>query len=147
MTVDAVLLKSGNTYDLQIGSDGDILTDDFFDTAILVSLFVERRASSSEVPASHQRRGWIGNESTPGIEMGSKLWLLEQSRLTRTLINSANSFVLNALQWLIDDGYALNIEVDTVIQEQSLVIEATIERPNSKTEHRFYDLWNNTGTS
>ena len=89
MTTDAVL--ANNNYDLQIDSNGDILTDDFFDTSLLVSLFAEQRATPSEMPESHRRRGWIGNESTPGFEIGSKLWLYSQARVTRTLLSDIDS--------------------------------------------------------
>ena len=70
--IDACLEDLGNgAYDIQIASNGDILTQDFFDTYILVSLFSNRRANESEVLVPELRGGWIGNESTPGFEQGS----------------------------------------------------------------------------
>jgi len=145
MTTDAVLAVTGGVYDMQIGSDGDIMTDDFFDTSILVSLFAERRASPSEVPESHRRRGWIGNESTPEFEIGSKLWLFEQARITRTILNGVNKAALESLQWLIDDGYALDLSANTTLNNGSVALDVKIERHNSKVEHRFHSLWQNTG--
>ena len=53
MSVDAVLIESANGFDFNIGSNGDIETENFFDTAILMSIFCERRATASEVPESH----------------------------------------------------------------------------------------------
>ena len=44
-TTDAVLAAdSTGLYDFSLDASGDILTEDFFDTAILMSLFCERRA-------------------------------------------------------------------------------------------------------
>lgn len=140
--IDAVLTSD---YDLQIAPNGDILTADFFDTAILMSIFCERRASASEVPQSHRRRGWIGNESTPGFEIGSKLWLFEQSRITGTILRGIESAVLNGLQWLIDDGYAINIRASAALTVTGVTLTVIIERPGSKVDKRFYDLWENTG--
>jgi phage gp46-like protein len=124
---------------------GDIKSEDFFETAILTSLFAEKRANESEVFQSHMRRGWVGNESTPGFEIGSKLWLYEQARLTRTVLNGITTSVQDCLQWMIDDGYALSIKIEAILTATGVGINVVIQRPNSKVENRYYDLWNNTG--
>lgn len=144
MTTDAVL--EGDNFDLQIGADGDIVTADFFDTAILMSIFCERRATPSEVPESERRRGWIGNESTPGFEIGSKLWLYYQARVTRSILSGLESVILAGLQWMIDDGIAESIEVNAELSGGRVVVDIPTKRPSSKVERRYYDLWENTGT-
>lgn len=141
MTIDAVL---DDDYDFQIGADGDILTADFFDTAILMSLFAERRATASEMPESHRRRGWIGNESTPGFEIGSKLWLLEQARISRTVLSETETAAYNGLKWMLD-GIAVNIFTAATLSNGSIALEVIIERPSSKPDKRYYDVWDNTG--
>lgn len=140
--LDAVL---SSTFDMQVGSDGDILTDDFFDTALLMSLFCERRADASEVPESHRRRGWVGNESTPDFEIGSKLWLYKQARATRTALRGIETVALNGLQWFIDDDYAVNITTVAALISGSITLTIPIDRPGSKVEKRFFELWDNTG--
>lgn len=147
ITTDAVLVKnSAGIYDLSLDDSGDIFTENFFDTAILMSLYCERRALASEMQASHLRRGWIGNESTPDFEIGSKLWLYEQARLTRVILNSINSVAKASLQWLIDDGIAQRVTASSLLGENNNIeIEITIMRPNSKIEKRYFDLWENTG--
>ena len=144
---DAILSKnSSGIYDFSLDGTGDIATEDFFDTAILMSLFCERRASSSEMPVSHYRRGWIGNESTKGFEIGSKVWLFEQSRLTRKTLNGINSVVREGLQWMIDENIALEIAVSSELGENNTIaVEITITRPSSKVEKRYFELWENTG--
>lgn len=146
-TTDAVLSKDATgLYDFTLDATGDILTEDFFNTSILMSLFCERRAIASEMPASHLRRGWIGNESTPGFEIGSKVWLFEQSRLTRATLNGIDSVIKESLRWMIEDGYALGVAVRSLLsQNNSIAVEVTITRPNSKVEKRYFDLWENTG--
>jgi phage gp46-like protein len=146
-TTDAVLFKdSSGIYDFQLDQTGDIKTEDFFDTSILMSIFCERRASVNEMTVSQYRRGWIGNESTPNFEIGSKLWLFEQSRLTRNTLNGINSVVKESLNWMIDDGIALEISVVSELnQNNRIVIEVTLLRPNSQVEKRYFDLWENTG--
>ena len=145
--IDATLQElAGGLYDMQIGSDGDILSEDSFDTAIIVSLLTDRRANESEVLEAQNRRGWIGNESTPGIEIGSKLWLFEQSRLNRTAIDGVGVVARDALQWLVDDGHAVSIIAASAVRTATgLTLEVTIERHNSEVETRFFDLWTATG--
>lgn len=144
--IDACLQEiSGGLYDIQISSAGDILTVDAFDTAIIVSLLSDRRANQSEVATAHLRRGWIGNERTPGIEMGSKIWLYEQSRLTRSVLNGVTDAASQALNWLVEQGYADRIEsVETFATAFGMRLEAVIRRPNSEVEKRFFELWQNT---
>lgn len=144
--VDACLEEiAGGLYDIQISQDGDILTNDAFDASIIVSLLSDRRANESEVAVSHFRRGWIGNERTPGIEMGSKLWLYEQSRLNRTSLNGVNDAAVQALQWFVTDGFADKIEsVVPVATSSGIRLDITIRRPNSIVEKRFFNLWENT---
>jgi len=139
---DAVL---ANDYDIQFGTDGDVVTEDFLDTAIYMSLFCERRANASEVPESHRRRGWIGNEATPGFEIGSKLWLYEQARVTRSILLGVQSAILNGLTWMIEDGISISHEVEATLTTGQIAVIVTMSRPGSKVDKRYYTLWENTG--
>ena len=75
MTTDVILNADKGYYDFEWTESGDISTDQTLDTYILMCLFEEQRATPAEVPESNRRRGWSGNESTPGFEQGSKVWL------------------------------------------------------------------------
>jgi phage gp46-like protein len=148
--IDATLDQlEGGAFDIRIGFDGDIETEDFFDTAVVVSLFADRRANESEVPESSRRRGWIGNEYTPGFEMGSKLWIFEQSRLTRTVMTQVEDAARAALQWLVDQGYAVAItEVRArPFGDGGLALELEIQRSPSVTARRYFELWQKTGVA
>lgn len=146
-TTDAVLAINDltGTIDFAVDSSGDILTEDFFDTAILMSIFAERRAIASEMPESRRRRGWIGNESTPDFEIGSKLWLYEQERLTRSVLNGIETVVQEGLSWLVDDLIANSTSVTASIGNPSIRLEISIKRDYSKVEKRFFELWENSG--
>jgi phage gp46-like protein len=145
MAYDANLTDN---YDFQIDSDGDILTTDFFETAIQMSIFCERRAAESEVQPAQLRRGWIGNESNDdGFENGSKLWLYEQARVTRTVLQEIASVVQNGLQWFVDDGLAISVNVSTKLQNNNIIIEGSVTRPNSTVDFRYYAFWSNTGAA
>ena len=146
---DAVLSIDPTTqlYDISIGSNGDILTDDFFDTSILYSLFGERRASPDEIIDANRRRGWIGNEGKD-FENGSKLWLFEQAKITATNLQRIADEAKKALQWLVDDGFAVSIEVEGVTIDSNrdkIVLILVIRRSRDKIDRRLFDLWDSTG--
>lgn len=145
--IDVVLTKNADgIFDISIDEEGDIETADAFDTLILMSLFCERRASSSEVLESQRRRGWIGNESTPGFEIGSKLWLFEQSRINRNTLNGITTAADEALQAeLVDDNIADSVTSSATLSNGTITLITIITRPNSKVEKRFFPLWENTG--
>ena len=148
MTTD-ILFKQDETgnYDLELDDDGDFVFGDFFDTSILYSIFGERRALTSEVPVSSRRRGWIGNEFST-YENGSKIWLYEQSKLTRTVMNNIEREAVISLTWLVDDNFATKVSAQVVLTDNDGVgLNITIERPNSEVDERFFELWNNTGIS
>lgn len=143
---DAALTEVDGVYDISISDDGDIESSEFFDSYILMALFCEQRASETEIPISRNRRGWIGNESTPGFQIGSKLWLFEQGRLTRSLLNSISSAAKIALEQMVVDGFAKSVNANAIVNNAGGVdLLITIERPNSAVETRNYKLWENTG--
>ena len=146
MTTDVILNKDKGYFDFDWTPEGDISTDQTLDTAILMSIFEEMRASSTEIPESNKRRGSIINETTPGFEQGSKTWLFEQERITGSVLAELGVVIRNGLQWMIDEGIAVNVEVGTLfLQNGNVVAPIDLSRDGSPVERRFYELWNNTG--
>ena len=146
--IDAVLVPlNGDLSDLSIAPDGDIATEDAFDTFITVALMTDQRADPSEMGPSERRRGWIGNEHTAGFEMGSKLWILvDQPRLTGRVINEIQAEAVRALQSLVDEGFAEAIRgAEVVLSGTGASLVVLIERDPSQVEKRFFQLWENTG--
>lgn len=147
-SIDVVLEEVDDMYDITFDAEGDITTADRLDTAILMSIHCERRASEEEVPQPERRRGWIGNESTPGFEIGSKVWLYRQSRITRTTLNGIRSEIYNGLKWMIGDNILVDIQPSDIevklAEDGSITASIPSFRSNSKVENAFYELWNNT---
>ena len=133
-------------YDFSIDDSGDIATEESFDTAILYSIYGERRASHEEVIDHPRRRGWIGNDAD--FENGSKLWLFEQSRLTRSNLSRIEDEARKALQWMVDDRLAVSIgSVTATVSGNGITLTLNIERSRDKIDRRSYNLWENTGAS
>lgn len=148
MATDAVLTRQvQNAYDFSIASNGDILTDDFFDTSILIALFTDKRATAEEMPVTQLRRGWIGDESNEdGFEGGSKIWLYEQAKLTRDTLNGLATEAKNALIYFVEDNIAISVLASGDLIAGVPTLTITITRPNSRVDRRFFELWNNTAS-
>lgn len=146
MTTDVLMTETNTLFDLTLDENGDLTNGDFFDSSLQYSLLGERRASSSEVPDSRRRRGWIGNEDED-FENGSKVWLFEQARINRKVLNGIQTAAFNGLSWFVEDGILVSIEITAVLKNGAVSLIIDLFRPNSKVDRRFFQLWENTGTS
>ena len=145
-SIDAVLEKGVTSYyDISFDELGDIKTEDFLDTSIIMSLLTDARATASEVPLSQDRRGWIGDEGT-NFNSGSKIWLYSQARRDRATINGIENAGENCLEWMVDEEIALEVSATSSFTTTSGIgLNITLVRPNSEVFNRFYPLWENTG--
>jgi phage gp46-like protein len=150
MKTDTLLIKQDNgTFDIE-WENGQIKFTEGLDTAIDLSFYGEKRASESEVARPERRRGWVGNElfdviGFRGYEVGNKLWLLSQARITQRNLNLGISYIKNGLNWLIEDKLAKNVNVSGII-ENNEKYKFTIEivRFDNTVLKRQYNLWENT---
>lgn len=106
----ALIWKDGHGDIMQSGTD--LLTDDSIETAVIISLFTDRRAEESDdIPdGSDNRRGWWGDtySETP---TGSRLWLLSREKQMSSVLLRAEQYAAEALQWLVDDSLASAIAI------------------------------------
>jgi len=97
----------------------DLESDEGLETAVIISLFTDRRAKTDDIlPDSNNpdRRGWWGDLASPDIEgdqIGSRLWLLNREKTLNNVLVKAKQYAEEALQWMVDDGAAAKIEVET----------------------------------
>jgi phage gp46-like protein len=146
MTTDVALNTTRGYFDFDWTESGDISTVQSLDTAILMSIFEEVRATAAEVPESNLRRGWLGNESTPDFEQGSKAWQFEQERIAGSALAELGVVISNGLQWLIDDEIATSVEVEQPrLKDGKVVVFINLGRDGSPVERKFFELWDATG--
>ena len=117
-----------------VSLDSALLTDNSLTNAIVISLFTDARVDN--------QRGWWGNDFNQNeerqVEMGSHLWTLARSKQLADVLDDAQAYAEQALQWLIDDGHALAIDVIATNPEQFVVVTV----PNGQTEQRtFSAVW------
>jgi phage gp46-like protein len=123
MTVDPIYtdlvfeLDSDGIYDLALDTDTrDMALIDGLESAIMVSLFSDRRAADDEVVDPLKRRGWIGDlvSEVPGDRHGSGLWLYEQRRLSEETIVGLKNEAEASLRWMLDEGLVTTVEASVV---------------------------------
>jgi phage gp46-like protein len=116
--------------------NGDLVTDDTLETAVIISLFSNRRADDDDVlpdfvnaqmPGSGDRRGWWGDHYAPELlaaivagigvtpqptdRWGSRLWLLRREKDLASVLARAKEYAQEALQWLLDNDVASAVNV------------------------------------
>ncbi len=145
------LVDTVGYFDIAVAANGDLELEDGFDTNLVMSLFCEKRAAPYEVLVPQLRRGWWGNETSdvPGFEIGSKLWLLDQARLTTKTINLAQQYGLTSLDWMKEDnilkGVTVETEVNIVQDNPTLTLNITLLREDNTVEYKWFNVWNSTG--
>jgi len=111
--------------------------------AVLISLFTWRRAEPDDYPELDN--GWWG-DSFPTFQndrIGSRLYLLSREKLTNKTPLKAREYIRQALQWLVDDGVAVSIEV-SVTRSGIETLQASVvinQREGNRLALTFDDLW------
>ena len=134
MSGDIKLIQN-DQYELDVNVlTDDLETDEGLETAIILSLYTDRRVDTQELPPEEKsRRGWFGDllAQTPGDFIGSRLWLLDRAKVSDDTRNLAEDYAQEALQWLIDDGVADSIDVSASFDKNNaLAIQCIITKPN-----------------
>jgi phage gp46-like protein len=115
----------------------DLETDEGLETALYLSLFLDRYDETIEDPT--QRRGWWadGIDGTDS-RIGSRLWLAEVAgKLTADLPDKLRTWCTEATQWLLDDDVAREIEITPTLTAQGYELAVIVHRPNKTDPSRF----------
>lgn len=115
----------------------DLETDEGLETALFLSLFVDRYDETTEDPT--QRRGWWA-DGIDGTDdrSGSRLWLAEVAgKLTADLPDKLRTWTREATQWLLDDGVARELDITTTLTAQGYTLAVDVYRPEKTDPSRF----------
>ena len=112
---DIRLVWDAATGTADLALDGaDLATDDGLATAVIISLFTDRRVANDDLPPGERdRRGFWADalNEDPEDETGSWLWLLERVKETPDVLVKAEEYCHEALAWLVEDGVARAVAV------------------------------------
>jgi len=123
----------------------DLATDDGLQTAVILSLFCDRRAEADDVlpDASGDRRGWWADAwpDVAGDLWGSRGWLLERAKELPEVERRAEAYAEQALAWLIADGVASAVRASAQrLRRGVLALRIVIER----SEEGYAAAWEQT---
>lgn len=137
--------KNKPYFDIDIDSEGRLVTTNSLGTTIIISLFTDARATPEIQPIPERRRGtWQDTlASVPGHKFGSLLWTLEQARLTQDTVNKARDFTEQSTEWFPEDGVVQRVVVTTERKDSKLNIFIQLFQKNGVSEARFFDALNN----
>lgn len=122
--------------------------DEGLETAIIISLFTDRRAEPDDVlPGSaDDRRGWWADvfPDTQRDKIGSRLWLLLREKQLQSVVNRAREYAQEALNWLVEDGVVKTVNVAaSIVRMGVLGLYIEVLRPDKTTaKYRFETFWN-----
>lgn len=147
MAKDILLNKDNGYYDISFDSNGDFTLTEGFETAILMSIFCEKRANENQISRAEFRRGDWSNELNDIIdyEVGSLFWLLEQSRATQETLNDGITYITEGFSWMIEDGYLEDIEITGTLTYRGIVYTIKLYRYDKSVETIKYNSWEATG--
>lgn len=138
---------TANAADFSITAN-DLTKEDGLETAVLLSLFLDRRADDGDVlPApDSDRRGWWADDFpiVDADRIGSRLWMLSRSKATVDVLSRTEQYAREALQWLLDDRVAERIEVSATTPIRGMIVlEVSIYRPSKAdpARYRFDGAW------
>lgn len=132
----------------------DIQGDDGLFTAVIVSLFTDARAHDDDalpderLGVSSDKRGWWGDlvpdimgDGTELVSIGSRLWLLWREKELDSVVVRAQQYAEEALQWLIDQGYALSCSVTAShVESRHLGIDVRMQQSGTDTPGREWNF-------
>jgi phage gp46-like protein len=142
---DVRLAWANGVIDAVIEND-DVASDEGLETAIFLSLFMDRRAEPDDSLPSEDgdRRGWWGDQfaELEGDLLGSRLWLLDRSANRDDVPGRATLYCKEALQWMLDDRVTEDLGIVVTVNGQGLLIAITIARPGrDPVTFRYQHVW------
>jgi phage gp46-like protein len=136
---------NGAEFDMTIDYDNaDFGSVEGLETAIDFQLFTDQRVSKSEVARKQDRKGWVGDMLTrnKGYQVGSILFLKEQSRDTFLDRNEIAAHSKNSLEYLVSIGASKEVTARVIGKN----IEGTIVNDDNEIS-RYNRLWRATNAT
>lgn len=138
---DALGIRCG----LQLAG-GALAADHDIKTAVLISLFTDRRAEADDTlpDAAGSRRGWWG-DALNARRIGSRLWLLGREKQLREVVLRALEYAEEALAWLVEEGIAKRVVVTAeIVQPGWIGLSIRVERERAApASYRYQFAWQN----
>lgn len=131
-------------YDLAF--EEDLATDPGLETAVVLSLFTDRRALPADAlpGGGNDRRGYWADAFSERLQ-GSRLWLLSREKELESVRRSAEVYAQEALAWLVEDGVAEAVSVTADHARRGvLLLRVEVQRGSGTALAKEYEyVWRN----
>lgn len=124
-----------------------LVRDDTLKTAVILSLFIDRRAEDAdELPDNTgDRRGWWADTYADEFDdrVSSRLWLLSREKQLPRVPVRAVEYAEEALAWMLDDGVIQSLDVEAEWVRRGLLgLRVRLYKPDAPAiEYKFAYLW------
>jgi len=143
MAIDLKFKQDSNgDWDIDF-ANGDFELTDGLDSAVYMSVFCEKRASSSQVSEPNLRRGHFTNEFSKieGYQVGSLFWLYtQQAKNTDSNLRLLEGAVTDGLAWMIEDNIFSKVKVKATRSISTIQLEIELINKLQKNS-RYYNLF------
>jgi len=138
---DIALTYRDGLIDMDFG-DGGTAIDESLRTAVIISLFTDRRAEPDDLlpDGGTDRRGWWADiyPQVDADRIGSRLWLLAREKQLPSVLQRAQAYAAEALQWLLDDGLVTELAVTGAFARSGVIGLIIRLRPVGRTDPVIY---------
>ena len=135
-----LLQDNDGLFDLELDDIKVFKKIDGFETAITLQIFSDKRCTKDDLPNPIDRRGWIGDILTkPKYELGSHLYLKDQSRDTQLDRNEVKAFIIDGMNYFIKLGALTQVVVELLGNTFTVMLYK-----GSNLLDKFNKLWRNT---
>jgi phage gp46-like protein len=124
-----------------------LVRDDTLKTAVILSLFLDRRAEDDDVLPDNtgDRRGWWADTYAAVLDdrIGSRLWLLSREKQLSSVPIRAREYAEEALAWMIEDGVVQSMDVTAEWVRRGLLgLRVRLYQPDEPAiTYNFGYLW------
>lgn len=124
-----------------------LATGDNLQSALLISLFTDRRANDDDpLSLDESRRGWWADTylESRNDKIGSRLWLLRRAKISTDTLTRAREYCLEATRWLVEDSVASRVDVTTSFmtgRSDTMLIDVVVVRPTGSETFNFQYVW------
>jgi len=127
--------------------NGDFGIGDDLQTAVLVSIFSDRRATDAELDAladgatkpTTNKGIWI-DTYREGIQYGSGIWLILRGKKLPETLSRAEEYAKESLTWMIADGVAQTVETSAAFEGDRMLLTVTITRQSAEDVVATFDF-------
>jgi phage gp46-like protein len=141
-------VRDDNQIDIAF-TETDLETDEGLETATLISLYSDGRATPEEVDELETSlRGYWGDmvPDVSGDKHGSLLWTTHRDKQTNANRLDIQEKTASCLDWMQEDGIADSVIVKTsIIGKGDVQSDVEIVKPDEKGPTTISNVWNGQG--